>query len=95
MKKLIMFLKKEPMLPVDVVAAAVSLLFTPPSKALLSSIDWRTLGILFMMITVLEGFKQENVFRPLLRLTGRIGTMAGLSLFLVFGVFFFFHVRDQ
>ena len=88
MKKLILFLKKEPMLPVAVVAAAVSLLFTPPSKELLSSIDWRTLGILFMMLTVLEGFKQENVFRPLLRLTGRIGTMAGLSLFLVFGVFF-------
>ena len=68
------------MLPVAVLAAAASLLITPPTKALLSGIDWRTLGTLFMMLTVLEGFKQENVFRPLLRLTGRIGTMAGLSL---------------
>ncbi len=88
MKKLFLYLKKEPMLPVAVLAAAISLLITPPSKALLTAIDWRTLGTLFMMLTVLEGFKQENVFRPLLRLTGRIGTMAGLSLFLVFGVFF-------
>ena len=88
MKKLFLFLKKEPMLPVAVLAAALSLLITPPTKALLTAIDWRTLGTLFMMLTVLEGFKQENVFRPLLRLTGRIGTMAGLSLFLVFGVFF-------
>ena len=88
MKKLFLYLKKEPMLPVAVLAAAVSLVITPPTKALLSAIDWRTLGTLFMMLTVLEGFKQENVFRPLLRLTGRISTMAGLSLFLVFGVFF-------
>lgn len=88
MKKIFLFLKKEPMLPVAVLAAAISLLITPPTKALLTAIDWRTLGTLFMMLTVLEGFKQENVFRPLLRLTGRIGTMAGLSLFLVFGVFF-------
>ena len=88
MKKLLLYLKKEPMLPVAVLAAAVSLAITPPTKALLGDIDWRTLGTLFMMLTVLEGFKQENVFRPLLRLTGRIGTMAGLSLFLVFGVFF-------
>ncbi len=76
------------MLPAALLAAAASLLITPPSKALLGAIDWRTLGTLFMMLTVLEGFKKENIFRPLLRLTGRIGTMAGLSLFLVFGVFF-------
>ena len=88
MKKLTAYIKKDPMLPVALLAAALSLLITPPSKALLSAIDWRTLGTLFMMLTVLEGFKQENVFRPVLRLTGRIGTMAGLSLFLVFGVFF-------
>ncbi len=88
MKNLILYLKKEPMLPVAILAASVSLVITPPTKALLSAIDWRTLGTLFMMLTVLEGFKQENVFRPLLKLTGRIGTMAGLSLFLVFGVFF-------
>lgn len=88
MKRILIFLKKEPMLPVAVLAAAISLIITPPTKELLTNIDWRTLGTLFMMLTVLEGFKQENIFRPLLRLTGRIGTMAGLSLFLVFGVFF-------
>ena len=88
MKKIFAFLKKEPMLPVAAAAALLSLVITPPTKALLTAIDWRTLGTLFMMLTVLEGFKQENLFRPLLRLTGRIRSMAGLSLFLVFGVFF-------
>ena len=88
MKKIWEILKKEPMLTVSVLAAAVALIITPPSVKLISDIDWRTLGTLFMMLTVLEGFKKENIFRPVLRLAGGIGTMVGLSLFLVFSVFF-------
>ncbi|MBP5255068.1 MAG: hypothetical protein J6Z23_06800 [Lachnospiraceae bacterium] len=88
MKKVLDFLKKEPMLPLSLLIAALGLLITPPSGALLAQIDWRTLGILLMMLCVLEGFKQEDVLRPLVRLAGRLKTMAGLSLFLVFGVFF-------
>ena len=76
------------MLTVSVLAAVAALFITPPSVRLLSDIDWRTLGTLFMMLTVLEGFKQENIFRPVLRLAGNIRTMFGLSLFLVFSVFF-------
>ena len=86
--KILGIIQKEPMLAVSLAAAAFSLLITPPSLRLLSDIDWRTLGTLFMMLTILEGFKQENIFRPLLRLAGRIRSMAGLSLFLVFSVFF-------
>ncbi|MBQ2330654.1 MAG: hypothetical protein II387_07865, partial [Oscillospiraceae bacterium] len=40
--------------------------------ALLRDIDWRTLGTLLMMLTVLEGFKRENVLRPVIRLAGRL-----------------------
>ncbi len=76
------------MLCISVAAALLSLLLTPPSAALFAHIDWRTLGILFMMLTVLEGFKKENIFRPLLLTAGKLRSMAGLSLFLVFGVFF-------
>ena len=76
------------MLSVSVLAALAALIITPPSAKLLNDIDWRTLGTLFMMLTVLEGFKKENIFRPLLRLAGNIRTMSGLSLFLVFSVFF-------
>ncbi len=82
------FLKKEPMLTVSVPVAVASLFITPPSMRLLAEIDWRTLGTLFMMLTILEGFKQEHIFQPLLRLAGKCGSMAGLSLFLVFSVFF-------
>lgn len=88
MKKVLKLIKKDPMLPVSLLAALISLLITPPTKELLTAIDWHTLGILFMMLTVLEGFKQENLFRPLLKLGFGLTTMVTLSLFLVFGVFF-------
>ncbi|MCQ2484006.1 MAG: citrate transporter [Clostridia bacterium] len=81
-------LKKEIMLSVSVLAAVIALFITPPSAALISDIDWKTLATLFMMLTVLEGFKKENIFLPLIRFSSKLSTMFGLSLFLVFGVFF-------
>jgi Na+/H+ antiporter NhaD/arsenite permease-like protein len=81
-------LKKEPMLTVSLIAAAAALVITPPSPELLGEIDWHTLATLFMMLTVLEGFKKEQIFWPVLRLAGGIGSMPLLTAFLVFGVFF-------
>ena len=86
--KLIKYLKKEPMLVLSVIAAAAGLIMTPPTAELLHGIDWRTLGILLMMLCVLEGFKQENVLQPLAALAGKLKSMTSLSLFLVFCVFF-------
>ena len=88
MKKVLAFLKKEPMLTVSVFAAVISLFITPPKLSLFQELDWHTLGTLFMMLSVLEGFKQENIFRPVIRFTTHFGGMVTLSLFLIFGVFF-------
>ena len=88
MKKVLNFLKKEIMLTVAVLAAVVSLFITPPSKALIKEIDWHTLGTLFMMLCVLEGFKQENIFEPVINFSRKFKSMTTLSLFLIFGVFF-------
>ena len=88
MKRVLSLFKKEAMLTLSVLAAIAGLIITPPSSDLLRQIDWRTLGTLLMMLCVLEGFKQENVLRPLVNLVGKLKTMLGLSLFLVFGVFF-------
>lgn len=88
MKSFIRLIRKEAMLFVSLAAAVIALFITPPSMQLLSDIDWKTLATLFMMLTVLEGFKSENIFLPLIQLTRRLHTMVGLSLFLVFGVFF-------
>ena len=88
MKQVLGFLKKEMMLTLSMLAAAAALIITPPSARLLEDIDWRTLGTLLMMLCVLEGFKKENVLRPLVSLASNLKHMAALSLFLVFGVFF-------
>ena len=88
MKKVFSFLRREKMLTLSLAAAVIALILTPPSARLLSEIDWRTLGTLLMMLLVLEGFKKENIFRPLLRLASRMKRMTSLTLFLVFGVFF-------
>ncbi len=88
MKTILTFLKKEPMLTAAVAAALISLLITPPGGDLLQAIDWKTLAILFMLLSVLDGFKHEDLFRPVIRLASRIGTWRGLGFFLVYGVFF-------
>lgn len=88
MKKIIALFKKEIMLTASLLAAVISMFITPPSWDLLKGIDWKTLATLFMMLTVLEGFKKENLFRPIIKLTEKIGSALGLSFFLVFSVFF-------
>lgn len=88
MDKLRQFLKKELMLVVSLAAALVSLIITPPSAALLEAIDWKTLATLFMLLSVLDGFKSENLFLPVIRMVSRFRTQLGLSFFLVFAVFF-------
>ncbi|MBQ7669584.1 MAG: hypothetical protein IJS45_02540 [Clostridia bacterium] len=87
-KKIFGFFKREMMLTVSLVAAVASLFITPPSETTLAGIDWRTLGTLFMMLAVLEGFKKENIFRPLVSFGSKFRRMTSITLFLVFGVFF-------
>jgi len=87
-KKILFLFKKELMLSVSLAAAIASLFITPPSSRLLHDINWRTLATLFMLLSVLEGFKKENIFRPLLQRTGHLKTIRGLTTFFVFSVFF-------
>lgn len=88
MKKILTFLKKEPMLLLSLIAAIAAMILNPPTKDLLGKIDWRTLGTLFMMLTILEGFKRENIFKPLINFSTRFRSVRSLSLFPVFCVFF-------
>lgn len=82
------FLKKEPMLTVSLIFALISLFITPPSRELLSGIDWKTLATLFMLLSVLEGFKSENIFSPFLKKCSCLKKIRHLSAFFVYGVFF-------
>ena len=86
--RIVGFLKRDIMVVVAVIAAIISLFITPPSKELLTSIDWKTLATLFMLLSVLDGFKNENLFQPVINLAGKIKTQVGISFFLIFSVFF-------
>ncbi len=88
LKKVLLFLKREMMLTLSVLAAVIAMVITPPTVERFREIDWRTLGTLLMMLCVLEGFKRENVLRPVVGLASRLKHITSLSLFLVFGVFF-------
>lgn len=88
MRKIFCLLKKELMLTISVLMAGLSLFLSKPGIETLRGIDWHTLAILFMMLTVLEGFKKENIFQPVLKLSEKITSMTGISFFLIFGVFF-------
>ena len=74
MRKILCLLKKELMLTISVLMACVSLFLSKPGVETLRSIDWHTLAILFMMLTVL--------------FSDKITSMVGISFFLIFGVFF-------
>ena len=87
-KKIIAVFKKDIMLAVAVAAAIVSFFITPPDISLIYNIDWKTLATLFMLLLVLEGFKSEELFLPVIRLAGKFKNRLSLGFFLVFGVFF-------
>lgn len=88
MKKILKKIKQEPMLFVSLAAAIISLFITPPSAGLIRSIDWKTLATLFMLLSVLDGFKHEELFLPVIRFSQKMRTLPLLGFFLVYGVFF-------
>ena len=74
MTKLKQFLKQETVLAVAAALAVVSAFFVRPDAAYLGYIDWRTLAILFSLMTVMAGLRRQGVFdrmgRALLALSG-------------------------
>ncbi len=86
--KITQFAKKEAMVVVSVLVALISLFITPPSRETLMGIDWKTLATLFMLLSVLDGFKEQHLFQPVIRLAGKISSQVALSFFLIFSVFF-------
>ena len=60
MTKLIRFVKQEAVLSVAAVLAVVSAFFVPPDGAYLGYIDYRTLAILFSLMTVMAGPRQPG-----------------------------------
>lgn len=75
------FIKQETVLSVAIVLAVISAFFVRPDKQYISYIDFRTLAILFSLMTVMAGLQRHGVFD---RMGQKMITHAGGILQIVF-----------
>ena len=83
-----MFIRQEPVLSAAALAAAISCLFVPPDAGYLSYIDFRTLALLYCLMTVVAGLRDGGLFDVmgdlLLRKAGTVRSMAAVLVILCF-----------
>ena len=76
MKKIISFMKKETVLTIATLLAVVSAFFVKPDRQYIGYIDFRTLGILFGLMVIMQGFQRTGLFdrigKSLLQKTGKL-----------------------
>ena len=68
MNRVLGFLKKEPILVIAALAAAVSCALVPPDAAYLGYIDLRTLALLYALMVVVAGLRDAGAFTHLAHL---------------------------
>ena len=59
------FIRREPVLMIAILAAVVSCLFVPPDAQYIDYIDFRTLALLYALMTVVAGLRKAGVFAAL------------------------------
>lgn len=88
MKKIISFMKKETVLTIATLLAVVSAFFIKPDRQYIGYIDFRTLGILFGLMVIMQGFQRTGLFdrigSSLLQKTGRLWQLVLLLVMLCF-----------
>ncbi|MBR0041189.1 MAG: anion permease [Oscillospiraceae bacterium] len=83
------FIRREPVLLIAALAAALSCLFIPPDAAYLGYIDFRTLALLYCLMTVVAGLRQAGLFSHLAHtLCLHVGSVRSMGVLLV-GLCFF------
>ena len=83
------FVRREPVLMIALLAAAVSCLFVPPDALYLGYIDFRTLALLYALMTVVAGLRKAGVFAALAHtLCGRAKSTRSIGILLVCLCFF-------
>ncbi len=89
MSKIIAFVKKEPVLIAACLLAVVSAFFVVPDAEYIDYIDFRTLSILFCLMTVVAGLRGIGVFDILAgKLLSKVGSVRQLMLIPVLMCFF-------
>jgi len=89
MDRLITFFKKDTVLCTALILAAGSMFAMPPDRAYLDYVDFRTLAILFCLMSVMAGFQKIGVFNRIAgELLGHVRSGRGVVLTLVLLCFF-------
>jgi len=89
MKKVLGAIKREPVLTAAWVLAAASAFWVKPNTGYLSYIDWRSLCILWSLMTIMQGLRENGVFDVIgERLLKRTDTVRQLAAILVALCFF-------
>ncbi len=84
------FVKKEAVLCIALVLAGISALFVPPDMAYIEYIDFRTLAILFCLMSVMAGLKKAGVFAWVAQgLLKKVRSSRSLIIILMLLCFFF------
>ena len=65
MTAIYLFFKREPVLVISALAAAASCLLVPPDAEYIGYIDFRTLALLYALMTVVAGLRKAGVFTAL------------------------------
>ena len=88
MKEVWRFIKKDAVLTAAWVLAAISVIFVHPDAGYVGYIDWRSLGILWSLMIIMQGFQDNRLFTRigslLLRKTGSIRQLTAVLVFLCF-----------
>lgn len=89
MKKILYFIKKKTVLSIAVVLAVISVFFVVPDREYISYIDFRTLAILFCLMSIVAGLRNIGVFDKLAeRLLAKVHGIGGVTVILVCLCFF-------
>lgn len=83
------FIKRETVFAAAIAAAVISAFFVPPGAAYLAYPDYRVLALLFCLMIIVAGIKEQGIFTLLgEKLAERAGNSRQLSLLLVLLCFF-------
>lgn len=89
MNRVIDFVKKEIVLVISFILAIVSMFFVTPDEKYIDYIDYRTLGLLFCLMTIMAGLNRLGVFKLMAeKLIHKVHTIRGVTLTLVLLCFF-------
>ncbi|MCM1112682.1 MAG: SLC13 family permease [Muribaculum sp.] len=89
MKRILLFFKQETVLCAALLLAAASMVVVPPDGMYWGYIDFRTLAVLFCLMSVMAGFQKAGVFAWIAqKLLGHVKSGRGLILTLVLLCFF-------